>query len=467
MSHASPPVGDRDHVSVWQLLRDARRVRSQGRAAIEQRQRARLAEIVAYARANSPYYREFYQNLPERVEDPTLLPVTSKEALMACFDDWITDREVTIEQVRAFVADPNLIGERFRGKYLVATTSGTSGRRGIFLLDDRNMAVQYALSSLTALSWLSAGDLIPILGHFGRSAMVMATGGHFVGVAGIARIRKTSWWNRKTMRVFSVYTPLPELVAELNRFRPALLVGYASVIALLAREQEAGRLRLDRVQVQPAGETLPESEYDRIAKAFHAKVRIAYAATECLFISACCEQGWQHVNLDWVVLEPVDADYRPVPPGEQSHTVLISNLANRVQPIVRYDLGDSILVRPDPCPCGSPLPAIRIQGPAADVLTFPTDRGEQVSIAPLAFGTLLDRTPGIELFQIVQTTPTSLRVRMRLAPLADADRVWQQVHAEITHLLTEHRVGHITLERAKEPPQQSPGGKYRTIIPLS
>ena len=167
------------------------------------------------------------------------------------------------------------------------------------------------------------------------------------------------------------------------------------------------------------------------------------------------------------MLEPVDADYRSVPPGEQSHTVLISNLANRVQPIVRYDLGDSILLRPDPCPCGSPLPAIRIQGRAADVLTFPTDRGEQVSIAPLAFGTLLDRTPGIELFQMVQTTPTSLRVRLRLAPLADADRVWQQVHAEITHLLTEHRVGHITLERAKEPPQQSPGGKYRTIIPLS
>ena len=77
MSHARPPVGDRDHVSVWQLLREARRVRSQGRAAIEQRQRARLAEIVVYARANSPYYHKLYQNLPERVEDPTLLPVTS------------------------------------------------------------------------------------------------------------------------------------------------------------------------------------------------------------------------------------------------------------------------------------------------------------------------------------------------------------------------------------------------------
>ncbi len=131
---------------------------------------------------------------------------------MSCFDDWITDREVTIEQVRAFVADPNLIGERFLDKYLVATTSGTSGRRRIFLLDDQNMAVQYALSSLTSLSWLSASDPIRIHAHGGRSAMVMATGGHFVGIAGITWARKTGWWNRKKMRVFSVYTSLPELV---------------------------------------------------------------------------------------------------------------------------------------------------------------------------------------------------------------------------------------------------------------
>jgi phenylacetate-CoA ligase len=183
-------------------------------------------------------------------------------------------------------------------------------------------------------------------------------------------------------------------------------------------------------------------------------------------ISYRCEHGWLHVNSDWVVLEPVDAEYRPVAPGKQSHTVLISNLANRLQPILRYDLGDSILVCPDPCPCGTPLPAIRVEGRSADVLTFPTDHGEQVTIAPLAFGTLVDRAAGIEQFQIVQRMPTSLRVRLRPAADADPDGVWQDVHAGITHLLTEHRLDHVTVERAEEPPEQSPGGKYRTIIPL-
>ncbi|HUR07505.1 MAG TPA: hypothetical protein VM347_33515 [Nonomuraea sp.] len=58
---------------------------------------------------------------------------------------------------------------------------------------------------------------------------------------------------------------------------------------------------------------------------------------------------------------------------------------------------------------------------------------------------------------------------MRLRPEgdADADRVWEAVRGEISHLLTEHKVGDVTLERAEEPPQQAPGGKYRRIIPLA
>ncbi|HEX9840650.1 MAG TPA: hypothetical protein VGA72_14975 [Anaerolineales bacterium] len=97
---------------LWRL-RDIRQARQQGPAAIKQRQRKRFAEMVAYARANSPYYRELYKGLPERVEDPTLLPVTDKKKLMAHFDDWVTDREVTLEKARPFVENRGLFGKQF------------------------------------------------------------------------------------------------------------------------------------------------------------------------------------------------------------------------------------------------------------------------------------------------------------------------------------------------------------------
>ncbi|MCL5110721.1 MAG: phenylacetate--CoA ligase family protein [Chloroflexi bacterium] len=384
---------------------------------------------------------------------------------MSRFDDWVTDRDVTIEKARKFIEDPSLIGAPFLGKYTVATTSGTTGTPGIFVLDHRHLAVGIVSMVFIFAQWLTAGDFLKILFRGMRVAALHATGGHYVSVAGLTRARLSNRLLARQLKDFSVHTPLPELVAKLNELQPAMILGYASIISLLAGEQEAGRLRIKPVLIVVTAEGLGEGEYGRIARAFRSKVGNVYGSTELAQAAYSCREGWLHVLIDWIVLEPVDADYRPTPPGEQSHTVLASNLANRVQPILRYDLGDSVLQRPDHCPCGNPLPAIRVQGRVADALTFPTERGEQVSIPPLAFE--VNHIQGIELCQIVQTTPTSLRVRLRLASGADPDRVWQAVRSEIMRLLTEHKLDHVTLERGEEPPEQSPGGKYREIIPLS
>lgn len=107
-----------------------------------------------------------------------------------------------------------------------------------------------------------------------------------------------------------------------------------------------------------------------------------------------------------------------------------------------------------------------LRGRAADEITFPAKSGEPVRISPLAFGSLVDRISGVELFQIVQTAPTSLRVRLRPAGSTDPQGVWRAVRDEITGLLAGHGLDHVAVERAEEPPEQSPGGKYRAIVPL-
>ncbi|MDA8219963.1 MAG: isoprenylcysteine carboxylmethyltransferase family protein, partial [Dehalococcoidales bacterium] len=412
----------------WLLL-DAWRARREGPTGLERRQRARLAEMVAFARAHSPYYRALYKDLPETVEDPVLLPVTDKKTLMARFDDWVTDRAVTIEKARPFVENPDLFGKQFLGKYIVITTSGTTGTHGIFLSDKRSDSVTGPLFLRMMSSWLGARDIIRIIAGGGRIASVLAIGTPTATGVGISRFGPRLG---KAFQALSVHAPLPELVAALDAFQPLILTSYGTVTKLLAAEQEAGRLHIHPVLVLLTAEGLPPDEYGRIARVFKTKVANSYAASECFFISSNCEHGWLHVNSDWVVLEPVDADYRPVPPGVQSHTVLISNLANRVQPILRYDLGDSILQRPDPCRCGDPRPAIRVQGRAADLLTFPTDRGDRITMPPLLFGTSIYHIPGIEQFQVVQVAPAVLRVRLRLAQGADAGAVWQAVHAQLT-----------------------------------
>jgi phenylacetate-coenzyme A ligase PaaK-like adenylate-forming protein len=449
------------------LLVDLRRARRQGVAAMMQRQRTRLAELVAHARTASPYYRDLYRGVPEHVDDPTLLPATSKARLMERFDEWATDRQVTLDAARAFLADTDRSGEPFLGRYLLTTSSGTSGHPGIFLQDERYDAVTAALQSHMFLTWLSAGALVRLLFAGQRTAALFATGGHYSGYANAERARRARRSTARKVHVFSVHTPLPDLVAQLNRYRPALLMGYATTLALLATEQEAGRLRLRPVLVIATAEGLPDDGYERIARAFGAPVRNLYGASEFAYPAIGCAQGWLHVNIDWAILEPVDADHRPTPPGELSDTMLLTNLANRVQPILRYDIGDRALWRPDPCPCGARSPALRVHGRSHEVLTFATADGGAVTLDPLVLSSLADRTPGIEWFQIVQTRSDGLRLRLRATAGSDADRVWEATHAQVTQMLEAHRLRHVRVERGDEPPAQTSGGKYRSVIPLT
>lgn len=445
------------------LIWDAWLARKGGIQAIERRQRTRLVDIVAHARTHSPYYRELYRDLPERVESVEQLPVTDKKTLMGRFDDWVTDREVTLEKVRELVADPDRVGERFLGRYTIAGTSGTTGRPGLFLTDERTMAVVSAMALRTLTAWLGFSEFVSLIRGGGRAAFSEAPGHTPTGVSA-ARSRRSAR-GRKRFLPMPVHTPVAELVPRLNAFRPALLAAYATTAKLLANEQKARRLGIRPVLVVSFAEGLSVDDYDRLATVFGAKVANTYAASECQFLSYSCEHKWLHVNADWAILESVDANYRPVVPGEHSHTVLLTNLANRVQPILRYDLGDSVVQRPEPCPCGNPLPAIRVEGRSSEVLSFPTGSGEQVSVPPLAFE--IDDIAGVALSQIVQTAPDCLRVRFVPEPGADRDAIWEKAQAKLKRVLADHELGHVTIERAGEPPEQTTGGKFRQVIPLS
>ena len=217
---------------LW-LLCDARAAHRQGRAGLDRRRHERLVEMVSFARARSPFYRRLYQHLPEQLTDPVLLPVTGKAELMRHFDDWVTDRAVTLSAARAFVEDPALVGEKFLGRYTVGTTSGTTGTRGIFLWDERSLAVTTALLARLLGTWLTPADVLRMLARGGRIAMVNATGGHYASAAAAAALRKNRWGSDR-IGVFGVHTPMAQLVAGLNDFRPAILAPYATMGALLA-----------------------------------------------------------------------------------------------------------------------------------------------------------------------------------------------------------------------------------------
>jgi phenylacetate-coenzyme A ligase PaaK-like adenylate-forming protein len=447
------------------VYRDARRAFKEGREGILRRQRERLTAEIAYVRAKSRYYAELYASLPDRVDDVTCLPVTDKQKLMARFDDWVTDPELTLERVRAHAEDPANVGRRLLGKYTVTTSSGTTGRRAFFVMSDESRRTAFTVATRGMSSVLTPCTLLRLLAGRWRTAMLVPTGGHFA--SHVVAVQQRDETPRVDKRIFPVTTPMPELVRQLNVFRPVYIECYPTIGALLATEQESGRLRIQPALLRLGGEGLSEAEYARIRAVFGAKILDLYGANEFPALMVKCPHGWYHTHDDWMVLEPVDASHRPTPAGEQSHTVLVTVLYRREQPILRYDVGDSVLVRPDPCPCGSPFTAIQVRGRVPILMRFLTADGREVTLSSFPLSLQVELADGVELFQIVQTAPNTLRVRLQPRPGCAPDRVWTDVSTRLSRMLAEHDLAHVLVERARELPELSPGGKLRSVIPLS
>ena len=111
---------------------------------------------------------------------------------------------------------------------------------------------------------------------------------------------------------------------------------------LLAEERIAGRLRIAPSEIWTGGETLSPAMREFVQRAFGCPVANSYGASEFLSLACECAHGALHLNSDWAILEPVDAQGRAVPAGETGATTLLTNLANHVQPLIRYDLGDRV-----------------------------------------------------------------------------------------------------------------------------
>ena len=391
---------------------------------LAQRQQQRLARLLDAARHGSAFYRDRLAPAAGRGHHLAHVPHVTRAELMDRFDQWVTDPALRLDELREFTADDQRVGEAWLGRYVVWESSGTSSKPGVFVQDAPAMAVYDALEAVrhrvtgrgngvgrlfgpfSALDALGAGD---------RTAMVTATGGHFASVVSFERLRQVNPWLARSARCFSLLQSTETLVDALNAFKPDVLATYPTAAALLADEAAAGRLHIHPRCVMTGGEALSAVARERVRRSFDgATVRSSYGASEFLPIAWECAHGHLHVNEDWVILEPVDEHYRPVPRGQPSHTVLLTNLANLVQPLIRYDLGDQVTLHSQRCACGSPLPTMEVGGRRDDVLRVPSLRrkGETVSLLPMALCTVVEEQCGLFDFQLQQRDTHTLVLRV-------------------------------------------------------
>lgn len=433
------------------LTRKADRLTEERRSLLQQN---RLQELVRYVKANSPFFSELYGELDDEIKLSDL-PPTNKQQLMQNFDEWFTDREITKAKVDCFMSDLTNVGKKLDGKYLVYTTSGSTGNPCIVLYDETTINVSSAIGVLR--SFARPQDMREFMKSGGKTLALFADNGFYLGTGSVRYNLRKMPWKKNKMKTFDVRKPPQEIVDLLNEYQPSMIGCYPTAMEILAAEQEKGNLHIHPAIIMTGGEKLNDDVREYLSNVFDCYVQTNYSCTEGGTIACECTEKHFHINDDWVIIEAVDENNNAVPFGTQSAKILLTNLANYICPIIRFEITDRVVLHDEPCSCGNTKPWLILEGRTDDILTF----SNGTRIAPLSLYAVIKEVNGIDRFQLVQMDDDRLELRIdaedRLIAFANAKKVVEQY-------LSDNGISSEVYLSEKSPEANPISGKFKHII---
>lgn len=360
-------------------LRSLRKHDTWTREELTRHQQKALGGLRLHAYENSPFYQSYHKGLFSA--DYNELPVTTKGMLMQNFDSFVTDPEIKIQDVRKLIESKS--GDQYLEKYWINTTAGSTGQPGIFLFNDEEWRTVLA-SFAKAQEW---SGLEVSLFHRTKRAIVSSTAPTYMS----ALVGRTiDNFLMPTLRLDATLQ-IREITDRLNDWQPEMLVSYASMARILAREQQDGNLSINPKVVFTSSEVLTNDTRKLIREVWGTEVFNEYASTETATIAAECEYHRLHVFEDLLIVEVVDESNKPVPDGEFGEKLLVTVLFNYTQPLIRYEISDSVKLSSEKCPCGRHTRIISaIQGRKEDILSFISVTGEKIDLHPNVFHGMME-----------------------------------------------------------------------------
>ena len=374
----------------------------QTRGAVLQHQQRSLQELLRYVWRHSSFYRDYYGGhgmMENDLAEVTIrdLPFLSKRTLMDNFDTAVTDLRLRRRELDQWIQDNPDPLRNFREDFIVINSSGSSGYVGTFVYSER---------AWRAVNSIMAGRL-PIPENYPsgktRAAFYLASHGHFGAVSGAVRMPKAVY----DTLILSLLDSRRRVAEQLNAFQPHRLHGYSSSVSMLADLALQGELRIRPKSVFVGGDKLTAGMGERIRTAWRAPIYDLYSAVECKFI-AFKEAGEKAMTVmdDLYIVEVLDEHNHPVPPGGEGR-VVITNLYNSTLPILRYELGDYVVL--GEVPNDSPYTAIRdIRGRVNDALPVILHDGKGDTIHPILLAVF--HVHGLERVQFISERPEHVRV---------------------------------------------------------
>jgi phenylacetate-CoA ligase len=417
---------------------------------VKAKQEERFRALLAHAAQHSPYYRRKLAGLDLATCSLSDLPTLTKAEMMENYDDLVTDPRIKKADLSAFTDDLSNLGRLYLGSYGVSHTSGSQGQPALIVQDQDALALIFAVQFARATKLKRR--FLPHLGRLlnpARMAVMTVKPGFYPSAAAFAYRPKYLAPMFKVLRL-SYSDPMETNIRKIEDFRPDYITGYASALEALGREEENGRMKLRKLeclkQITNVAEPLSDAAGSWLENIFGAHVTDEYAMGECMVLTSGCIEGrGSHVNADLAILEVVDKDNRPVPPGTEGSKVLVTNLYNYVQPIIRYEVDDRVTMSAAPCACGSPLPHVaKIAGRTKDLLWIEHD-GVRREVPYYVFLVPLHNVLDLAEHQIVQTGPRQFIVR--LVPIKDKELDIERIRALMMENVREEGLeAHVDIE---------------------
>ena len=419
------------------------------RARLESHQRDRIRRLLAHACAHSPFHARRLARIDVarfEVADLPLLPVMTKSEMMSEFDAVVTDWRLNLESVQEHLTSSANTASLLLDEYVCLASGGSSGLRGVFVQTIGEYMDFMASFARTGMASSAAGGAMPD----GLVLAVVAAASP-VHSSGLASAVISS-----PIRLVPVPATLPvgEIVRRLNALQPPAIVGYPTMLALLAAEQRAGRLRIAPGAVTASSEMLTEEARTAITAAFGVPVTDQFVATEGLVGPSEPGGRVQTFATDMCVVELVDTEGEPVPPGTAADRVLVTNLHNFTQPLIRYELSDRFLRHHD-----DPAGRVRASVEGRNDSVF---RYGDVTVHPVALEGVLDGMPGVTEYQIRQTPHGAAIDVVADGPL-DALALRDAIRRELSRCGIESP--EVTVSAVKSVQRHPETGKARPVRP--
>lgn len=253
---------------------------------------------------------------------------------------------------------------------------------------------------------------------------------------------------------------LDEFVSRIRARRPRMLFGYPSALARIAAHARKRGQRMDDLGICVAfvtAERLYDQQRDAIMSTFGCPVANGYGSRDAGFIAHQCPSGQMHLTAEDIIVEIVDGAGKVLGPGALGE-VVVTHLATKDFPFIRYRTGDMAVLGEQVCPCGRGLPVLReIQGRATDFV----QAQDGTVMHGLALIYTLRDIAGIRAFKIIQETHDLTRV------LVVPGEGWD-LHAAVRRIEQEFRARlgsgvTVAVEAVSDIPAEK-SGKYRYVV---